>query len=208
MIINLKLPFSSLLLCISILISFIVPVTLSACEIQNCRDATLKHGLYSDIYYHLDSKDENDRYLASIIIAELPLPNEAVATLSKKEASEADPFCKLLFAYILAKRTQETKFVDDFISLYPAGAEQSQIWTMQEKSYFLGLESPLQEFLTALATENDKAFLKLVSGLRYSDGVHGEILLSALNQLYKQNAKRAEALMVNEPKQLKAIKEY
>ena len=205
---RLKLLLFFIFLCASILISYIDPHELSACELQGCQNSTLNHNLYSAIYSHLDSDDRNDRYLSSIIIAELPLPTQDISILSEKGASEADPFCKLLFAYILAKRTQETKFVDDFISLYPAGAEQSQIWTMQEKSYFLRLESPLQEFLTALATENDKAFLKLVSGLRYSDGVHGEILLSALNQLYKQNAKRAEALMVNEPKQLKAIKEY
>lgn len=148
-------------------------------------------GLVSDISAHLSAPDPKQRYTACIVLAELPLDGETetrLRNLHKTKSKELDSLC---LGYILAKRTQERAYQDEFIKLYPSGQQQADVLQRHAAAgYPFGVRSPLSTHLADLARTSDAALAKLASGLPFADGAYAEILVDELASLYQLNPGR------------------
>lgn len=153
--------------------------------------ATFSAGLVYDISTYLTASEAKQRYTACMVLGELPLDGETesrLRNLHKKKPKELDPLC---LAYVLAKRTQERAYQDEFIRLYPSGKQQSSVWQKHtEAGYPFGIVSPLGVHLADLARTNDVALVKLASGLPFVDGAYAESLVDELASLYRINPDR------------------
>lgn len=148
-------------------------------------------GLVHDISTYLTATESKQRYAACLVLGELPLDGETesrLRNLHKAQNKAVDPLC---LAYLLAKRTQERVYQNEFIRLYPSGRQQASISQQHaEAGYPFGVASPLRVYLADLARTNDIALVKLASGLPFADGAHAESIVDELASLYRANPDR------------------
>ncbi len=163
-------------------------------------------GLIDEIYSKLTNDNLSERYTATIVIGELQIDEADLRKLSKIYENESEWFDRLLLEYVLAKRTQEQRYLDSFVSSYPKGKDQEKIWNLQaETGYPMGLISPLQRFLAELAKTDDQALKQLASGLPYADGAHAESLADQLAELYLYQQDRVLKTLASYPEEIKII---
>lgn len=166
-------------------------------------------GLIDEIYSKLTHDTLSERYTATILIGELPIDETDLRNLSRIYEKESEKFDRLLLAYVLAKRTQEQRYLDSFVSLYPKGKDQERIWNLQtEGGYPMGLISPLQSYLAELAKTDDQALKQLASGLPYADGAHAESLADQLAELYLYQQDRVLKTLAAYPEEIGIIKAF
>lgn len=163
--------------------------------------------LIEDIYSVLTHAEISERYTAAVIIGDFSLSEKQLSELSKVHKGESGKFNRLLLSYVLAKRTQEQRYLDEFVSLYPQGNKQEIIWELQTNTgYPLGLISPLQRFLAEQAKTDDKALEKLASGLVYADGAHAESLADQIAELYTYQPDRVLKALAAWPEKIQYIR--
>jgi hypothetical protein len=106
-----------------------------------------------------------------------------LANVSLSDADEA-ALAKMnnLFAlYVLAKRTQERRYDEAFITAFP---EEDPLWSTRT-GYVIGCCSPLQDYLAHLAKTDDAALNKLVALVPSADGSFAEDLVGSLREIYR-----------------------
>ena len=129
--------------------------------------------------------DENTANTALLLLSHIALDDEAIKSLNEIYAQEPPLLKKLLLVYTLYNRTQEIKYFNDFIELYPAGEEQSAVWDLRGKTDYVHVTSPLQEQLSYFALLDDSAFKKLLSGYKFADGADAESLVDQITRIYE-----------------------
>jgi len=134
------------------------------------------------------------RHTALLLLAHTALDETAYTTLATKLSATCDSDITGLFiAYTLAVRTQETGFINTFVKRYPVGKQQIALWQIMDTQIdYIAVSLPLQDYLAALAEENDTALLKLASGLPHADGRYAATLHTQLKSLYQHNAQRVK----------------
>ena len=135
------------------------------------------------------SEDEKDANTALFLLSDVRLYNQDFKTLKELFDKEEDPTKKLIYAYVLAKRSAEERYDNAFIDLYPTGKDQIKIWEIRQKTDFIHVTSPLQKRLGYLASTNEKALAKLLSGYDFADGADAESLHGRIYEIYKHKPK-------------------
>lgn len=136
----------------------------------------------------IGSTDDAESYTAMLLLANIALTDSDINRIRHMYMSETNSLRRLHMAYILAARTQEKQYVDDFIELYPSGKEQVLVWrAFREKSDLIGVSSPLQDRLAMYAMFDDEALAKLIEGYEYADGADREIIASHITSVYEHH---------------------
>lgn len=149
--------------------------------------------LTSDIAAYLTASDSKQRYIACLVLAEVPLDKETENRIRRQHKTKNDEQDQLCFAYVLAKRTQERVYQSEFVRLYPSGKQQTFLWKRHtEAGYPFSVLSPFIAQLADLARTDDAALVKLASGLPFADGAHAESLIDELAELYRANPSRVK----------------
>jgi hypothetical protein len=131
------------------------------------------------------STDPVEQYKACILLAELPLDEQLIQTLSSLNSPCA--------SYVLAKSNLEPEFQKHFIDDFYDGEQLKTLWkTQSESGYVFGILPPAVKLLAELARQNDVALDKLVSLLKYADGAYAESLSDEMAELYLVDSARIE----------------
>lgn len=138
------------------------------------------------------SNNVSEANTALFLLADIVLYEKNIQQIKSLYNKESNPEKKLLIAYVLYQRTQEQKYENDFVSLYPTGAKQKAIWDMaRQKTDYINISSPLQQRLASFAYMNEKAFDKLLSGYEFADGADAEFLSDQIINIHNNNSEYA-----------------
>jgi hypothetical protein len=138
------------------------------------------------LIHHIESGNENEFTTSVLLLSHLSLNDKDIKTLDHIYTIEQDPIKKLFVLYALYQRTQEKKYEDLFISLYPIGEHQKPIWSRSRSGTdYVNVSSPLQQQLASFAIDNKEAFKKLISAWKYADGADGDSLTDQIANVYK-----------------------
>jgi hypothetical protein len=129
------------------------------------------------------SPDPAESTSALLLLADLALPESVVKRLSDDFHGASDHTRKLVLAFVLEKRTQQTEWRGAFVELYPVGKGQEAIWGMTSLLPRANASPPLQQRLAEIALSDETALAKLISGLPYSDGAVAETTCSQIDGL-------------------------
>lgn len=138
---------------------------------------------------------DRDRRTALLLLSELVLTPEITDGLIDQFEQEQEPLDRLLLAFVLYKRLQETRYANEFVDLYPCGKDQEIIWKLADGGALVIGPSPLQATLAELSLTDDLALEKLISGLPSADGWHAETLVWQIKRISKMDRKRVDKVM-------------
>ena len=140
----------------------------------------------------LNTDDASLRYSTLMLLSHTVLSEHAYDALKAFVKKEKDSAIKLAGYYVLARRTQEQQFINAFVEFYPTGKHQREIETYHRmKSQYVSNESvssSLLAYLAYLASTDDKALEKLISG--YSVSNVSEEVNHYISNLYERNPRR------------------
>ncbi|MCF8111879.1 MAG: hypothetical protein K9J85_10370 [Desulfobacteraceae bacterium] len=168
----------------------LIIVSVFICFILICCSSS--QGINPDIQKQLASvamsSSETESFTALLLLSNLALKPEIIQKIEGAYEKENDPTRKLFILYVLSKRTQERKYIDNFIALYPSGEKQNQlIDIIRNKTNYISISSPLQNLLAIYAKNDREALKKLLSGYQYADGADLEILEQQIKDIYAEN---------------------
>lgn len=153
--------------------------------------AAIGANLTSDVAKHLTSPDPKERYIACLVLGELALESETENRLRSQFKQKQKSFDELCLAYVLAKRTQERIYQENFVKLYPLKDHLPNIAKLHtDTGYPFSVLPPFTRYLADIATTNDEALRKLVSILSTADGAYADSLVDVFASLYKANPNR------------------
>ena len=150
------------------------------------------HNIISSIYQITLSPIEKERHTALLLLGDLELSDELLEKITEKFETSDIGLDRLLLAYVLYHRTQETVYENAFVEAYPFGRKQADIWELGGEGTYLVRTSPLVELLAYLAHGNVRALDKLVSGWPFADGMEAEMLQGYIEELKLADPARVE----------------
>lgn len=184
---------------VCLLLSFVVN---GPCN-ENCDQLTISQYLINKI--HL--VNENESYTAILLLSHVALEEKSYRQLADMHEKEKSRMKKLFIAYTLSVRTQEPKYTNSFIDLYPVGKDQQKIWRLSQNLNYIAITTPLQKRLAGFAPENEKALWKLLSSYDFADGANLTALLSQLFDLYKRFPEISKIIKTEYPRIFKTLQE-
>ncbi len=159
-----------------------------------------KPGNISEMLTHqLASHDESVRYTALLLLSNTVLSEETYQKLIRYTEEEENPVLKLCGFYALARRSQESRFINAFVAHYPEGEAQKQVLAYHRKGCYISdmtASTPLRDYLAYLANNDDSALEKLISGYNASDGADQEELNQEIAAVYRFKPKLVRSLLV------------
>ncbi|MCP3873588.1 MAG: hypothetical protein GY699_10600 [Desulfobacteraceae bacterium] len=163
-----------------------------ACSIMiffsGCYSKNSNTSLSQELINRINSTDAIESNTALLLLPHIALTGEDINHITQLYYKEKDLIKKLFLAYVLSVRTQEQKYVNAFIELYPLGKAQKPIWhIVQNETDYINVASPLQSQLATYAMYDSKALRKLVSGYKFADGANAEMLSTQLIGIYKKH---------------------
>ncbi len=159
-----------------------VIISISLC---NCSNKQIDQSVSSILIDKINH--EKDGYTSLFLLSHISLSDADVKNIINYYNEETNLTKKLHIVYVLAARTQENKYIDEFIELYPSGANQAIVWnTSRDSSDYICVSSPLQNRLAIYAMSNDKALSKLIEGSKYADGADKESLIENIYKIYER----------------------
>ena len=156
------------------------------CQTNNTNKTSITIPEY--LIQKVDKGNHDDFATSLFLLSHLSLNNKNIASLDSIYRKEKDPIKKLFIVFTLYQRTQEKKYENDFVELYPIGEQQRHIWKISRyETEYVNVSSPLQQRLADFAITNKKAFKKLLSGYEFADGADGDSLSDQITNIYKYN---------------------
>jgi hypothetical protein len=147
----------------------------------------------------LASNDESVRYTALLLLSNTVLSEKTYQKLIRYAEEEENPVLKLCGFYVLARRSQESRFIEAFVTHYPEGEAQKQILAYHRKGRYISdmtASSPLRDYLAYIANNDDSALEKLISGYNASDGADQEELNQQIAAVYRFKPQLVRSLLV------------
>lgn len=155
------------------------------CSLVACSDPKHTDLETTLISIYQGSSDPVEQYKACILLAELPLNEQLIQTLSNINTS--------CVSYVLAKSNLEPEFQKHFIDDFYSGEQLKTLWkTHSEAGYVFGILPPAVKLLAELARQNNVALDRLVSLLKHADGAYAESLSDEIAELYLVDSVRVE----------------
>jgi len=154
------------------------------CQVSNENTITISEYLIQKV----NKGTDNDFTTSLLLLSHLSLDDSGIVSLDSIYRKEKDPIKKLFILFTLYQRTQEKKYENDFVELYPVGKQQRHIWKISRyKTEYINVSSPLQQRLADFAITNKIALKKLLSGYEFADGADGDSLSDQIIHIYKDN---------------------
>jgi len=121
---------------------------LSVCLLSGCGNTLL-----DDVYKHTSSSDNKEMYTAFIILSNMELNDVYIDKIEQDYKEESDLVKRYLFEFVLAKRTQEERYILRFID----SSKNNLPSLARNDSKWISLDSPTLELLSIYSTTNDEA---------------------------------------------------
>jgi hypothetical protein len=146
--------------------------------------------LINDTYKYTQNGTEKEMYTAFIILSNMGLNNVDIERVKADYENESNSTRKFLYEYLLAKRTQEERYILSFIE----SSKNNYSILLNTDSYWISLGSPILELLSIYSKTNDEALAILLTLVVGSDGVIQSIIASNLLDVYEVEPTRFVAI--------------
>lgn len=141
--------------------------------------------LVDDVYKHT-SDNNKDSLTAFIVLSNMYLSEDDIKKIEKDYKNETNKNRKYYYEYLLAKRTQEKKYISAFIN---SSKDHIDI-LIENNSNWISIGSPVYKQLAYYSKTNDDALNVLFKLITISDGANLSIVAEDLFELKKINQKR------------------
>ena len=136
-------------------------------------------GLFEDLYSCAKNGNYQDSTAALIMLSNMDLSIDEISRIKSGYINEKDEEKRLHYVYVLAKRTQEQRYIDQFVD----SAAMNQSFVIKNDSRWVSIVSPLYQMLAyySKGSDGDKA---LAAIMRLIDDADGVVLGSIADDLY------------------------
>ena len=142
--------------------------------------------LVQDTYEYTQNGTDEEVQTAFVILSNIALEQSELDKIKKDYKNETESSRKLLYEYLLAKRTQEKQYILSFIK---SCTDNSSI-LLQNSSSWISIANPILELLFNSSTTNDDALGILLKLLLESDGANQTVIAANLKVAYELNPNR------------------
>lgn len=154
---------------------------LVACLLLGCGNTLL-----DDVYKHTSSSDNKEMYTAFIILSNMELNDAYIDKLEQDFNNEDDLLKRYLLEFVLAKRTQQEKFIISFVD-----SSRSNLPSLaRNNSYWISMDSPVLELLSIYGATNDEALSVLFLLLVETNNAHSGAISAGLRRVHKADSAR------------------
>ena len=130
---------------------------------------------------YVESGNSVEKRTAYYLLADLILDQQEIELLQDSCAQESESLGKLFCSYCLFKRTQESKYEENFISNFPDdSASISKILSGSTRHVFPG---EIFSLLIQMSGSNEDAYRALREASVVADGAAAEIIANGLNRI-------------------------
>lgn len=157
---------------------FTIPVIffVSACS-QN---------LVEDIYAHARHSEAQEMATAFAALANLSLSETDITSIEKDYKKEKNEEKRYYYEFLLAKRTQEKKYIEAFIE----SSSKNLSVLAENKTNWISIASPFYKPLSFYSKTNDDALVILLKLSQISDGSNLAVIAEDLSEIYGLNPER------------------
>jgi len=142
-------------------------------------------GLVNDIYKHTDDNNK-DAVTAFIVLSNIYLSENDIENIIKDYTKEKNKDRRYYYEYLLAKRTQEEKYINAFIS----NSKGNLKILIENNSNWISVGSPIYKQLAYYSKTNNDALNILFELTKLSNGANLEIVAEDLLEIQKNNPER------------------
>lgn len=177
-------------------------ITLAVILVSAC-----SHSLVSDIYRHAHSGQNVESATAFVALSNMSLYGPDIERIKNDYEGVKDKNRKYYYEFLLAKRTQEEKFIKAFIK-----SSSSQLLSLSNNNTgWVSIGSPFYSQLSLYSKTYDEALIVLFELAQINDGANLAIVSEDLFDVYKMSPERfssaAMAAGVDDVEILNSIKE-
>lgn len=146
-------------------------------------------GLTDSLIERALSDDKQERLTASIVLSNLVLSQSQVDVLAKafSKSSDSSQYQHLL-SFVLAKRTQEEAYINQFVQL----SEKNIATYLSNDSEWVSIVSPVLTYLVTQAFTRDDALIIVLKNVKNLDGAVLSDVSQSLGQIAQFNSNRFE----------------
>jgi len=149
-----------------------------------------KANLVEDIYSHTWDENQEEVITAFIALSNITLVQDQIELIVKDYNKETSSLKKFLYEFLLAKRTQEDKYIHSFI----AHAKENISIIIENKSLWISVSSPVYQQLALYARTNDEALAALIQFSKASDGAMLSVISEDLGNMFKLDPGRIKLI--------------
>jgi hypothetical protein len=142
--------------------------------------------LVDDIYQHTFDNENRESATAFIILSNIYLSRDDIENIEKDYKNEKNRIRQYYYEYVLAKRTQEEKYITAFIE----SSKDNINILIENNSNWVSISSPLYKQLAYYSKTNDDALNTLFKLIKISDGANLSIVAEDLYALRETNPAR------------------
>lgn len=142
--------------------------------------------LVDDIYQHTYDNKSKESITAFIILSNMYLSEKNIENIEENYRYEKNEKKRYYYEYLLARRTQEEKYITAFIK-----SSRDNIPTLiGNDSNWISIESPIYKQLAYYSRTNDDALIILFKLMKISSGANLSIVTEDLFEIQKRSPKR------------------
>lgn len=168
---------------LSVLTIIFTVILLSGCSTTTgCRKGNLVDELYS---YARDGNNK-DSTTAFIVLSNLSLSQKNIDKIVDDYEKSTDESKKYYYQYLLAKRTQENKYIISYIK----SVKENLPILIENNSLWVSIGSPFYDLISFYSRTNDEALSILFQLVDVADGAALSIIADDLSEIRKINPKR------------------
>jgi len=171
------------------------------CFVVVCLLSGCANTLLDDVYKHTSSSDNKEMYTSFIILSNMELNDVYIDKIEQDYKSESDLVKRYLFEFVLAKRTQEERFIVSFID----SSKNNLPLLARNDSNWISLDSPALELLSIYSTTNDEALRILFSLIVDTNDASPGGVSAGLRRAHKADPARFSRIAKNMGVNLKEV---
>jgi hypothetical protein len=147
-------------------------------------------GLVKNTYEHTRDGNNEDTHTAFIVLSNVELNQSEIEKIKGDYKNETENTRRFLYEYLLAKRTQEEKYILSFVT----NSKNNFNILINNTSIWIAVGNPFLELLSIYSKTNDDALSVLLELVSESDGANQSIISSNLRDGYEINPARFIAI--------------
>lgn len=165
---------------------------LSILLITSCNEqSTNKHDLVENLYFHAKLGNKNDSALSFISLANIALNSQQIEQITSDYSTEKNSRKRYYYTYLLAKRTQEEKYIIEFIE---RSKNHTELLTTNPTQW-VSIASPFYQLLSTYSRTNNKALAIILSLASKADGVYLAFIADDIKVVYQADPQRVIQVM-------------
>ena len=143
-------------------------------------------GLVREIYSHARHDGDSQAATAFVALSNMYLTKEEIIAIENDYKNERNEKRRYYYEFLLAKRTQEKRYIDAFID--DSGRNLSVL--VENKTNWISIVSPFYKQIALYSRTNDKALVVLFKLSQIADGAVLETVSDDLSEILKSNKQR------------------